>query len=179
MHDPAPRPDRRELHCLPCRSASPGQIGTNSTASTLKRLSHAQVAPRVPAIEDAWPLRLGQIGANCTVCPEGAHCHGRSLPPVTKAGYWTDWESEDKAFWEDAISPQFYKCDSRNVREVCLGYPLLDSQERYEICTFKRNYGVCNDWPLTNYSVPPDPRRSACVFVDCAVYSSARSVCVK
>jgi hypothetical protein len=90
------------------------------------------VAPSTPAIAEPWPVRLRQVGANCTECPPGAFCHGRHLPPVAKSGYWTDWRSDNKEFWDDVVSPKFYPCDARNVREVCLGYPLLDIQERSE-----------------------------------------------
>jgi len=117
------------------------------------------VAPGVPAIDKPWPSRLDQISSNCTPCPEGAFCYGRNLYPVSKIGYWTDSSEAKNGFWPNYVSPKFYKCTARNIREVCLGYPLFDQQEQIEICKHRKHYRACSRWPIFNYTILPDPAR--------------------
>eukprot|EP00960_Hanusia_phi_P027069 746625-Hanusia_phi.AAC.1 len=119
------------------------------------------VAPSVLAIQNPWPVQLQLFGSNCSACPDGSFCHGLDLSPVTRTAYWTDWSSPDKVFWPDHLTPQFYKCNYKNIREVCLGYPLLDTQEQLQICHFRKNYAFCPNWPsLSNVSyTKKDPAR--------------------
>jgi len=124
------------------------------------------VTPTVDIIKEPWPERLQLISSNCSACPDGSFCHGADLPPVAKIGYWTDWETEDKKFWENHVDSKFFKCDANNLREVCLGYPALDIQEQNEICQIRVNWGYCDDWPRNNYTVQPDAARCKAGYED-------------
>ena len=119
------------------------------------------VAPEVQAIYKPWPVRLDQVSANCTECPGGGFCYGENLLPVTKIGYWTDWSSSGNGFWPNEISPKFYACTARNIRAVCLGYPLFDQPEQLEVCKYRQNYRACANWPsrYSNYSNVSDLAR--------------------
>lgn len=124
------------------------------------------VTPTVNIIKDPWPERLQLVSSNCSACPEGSFCHGAELPPVTKMGYWTDWETADKKFWENHVDAKFFKCDANNLREVCLGYPALDLQEQNEICSMRVNWGFCDNWPRFNYTKLPDIARCKAGYED-------------
>ena len=76
---------------------------------------------------------------------------------MTLSGHWTSWSEKD--YWDSEIAPRFHVCNARNIREVCLGYPLFDLSERYEICEHRRFYGVCDEWPVENFTRPDDQLR--------------------
>jgi hypothetical protein len=133
---------------------------------SLGKDNNSFVTPTVDIIKEPWPERLQMFASNCSACPDGSFCHGKDLPPVARIGWWTDWESNDKKFWENHVEAKFYRCDANNVREVCLGYPSLDIQEQNEMCSVRTNWGYCDDWPHNNYTVPPDAARCKAGYED-------------
>jgi hypothetical protein len=79
-------------------------------------------------------------GKECKPCPTGAFCHGRTIPPVTRTGFWTspsDWPEESVA--------QFWMCDHKGVRNVCLGFPDIRQLEDVLKCSYRQVDGICDD----------------------------------
>jgi hypothetical protein len=79
-------------------------------------------------------------GKECKPCPTGAFCHGRTMPPVTRTGFWTsssDWPEESVA--------QYWMCDHKGVRNVCLGFPDIRQLEDILKCSYRSVDGVCNE----------------------------------
>ena len=128
--------------------------------------NNSYVTPTVDIIREPWPERLQMFSSNCSACPDGSFCHGADLPPVARIGWWTDWKSDDKEFWENHVDAKFYRCDANNVREVCLGYPAIDIQEQNEMCRLRTNWGYCDDWPHNNYTKLPDASRCKSGYED-------------
>jgi hypothetical protein len=85
-------------------------------------------------------------GKECIPCPTGAFCHGRTMPPVTRTGFWTspsDWPEETVA--------QFWMCDHKGVRNVCLGFPDIRQLEDVLKCSHRSVDGLCDDIGLPVY----------------------------
>ena len=133
------------------------------------------ITPTVNIVKEGpgkWPERLQLVTSNCSMCPEGGFCHGGTLAPVVRIGYWTDWApygtkaASDSHFWENHVDAKFYKCDANNQREVCIGYPALDLQEQNQICKTRVNYGFCDDWPNNNWTEVADVARCKAGYSD-------------
>jgi hypothetical protein len=85
-------------------------------------------------------------GKECKPCPIGAFCHGRTMPPVTRTGFWTsphDWPEETVA--------QFWICDHKGVRNVCLGFPDIRQLEDLLKCSYRLVDGLCGEIGLPIY----------------------------
>jgi hypothetical protein len=79
-------------------------------------------------------------GKACKPCPTGAFCHGRTIPPVTRTGFWTssyDWPEDNVA--------QYWICDHKGVRNVCLGFPDIHHLEDVLKCSHRTVDGLCDD----------------------------------
>jgi hypothetical protein len=137
--------------CKPCgalaHTSGPGSytcrdcpMNTRGIVDASPNLQHCQ------CIFGAYDVK-GRKGAPCHACPPGAYCHGRTLLPVPRTGYWTSQE-----FWSDDVASSdngtqtalalrgqayFAPCSYRYIRGVCLGYPDVDVQEREERCMYR------------------------------------------
>ena len=97
-------------------------------------------------------------GKECKRCPTGAFCHGRTMPPVTRTGFWTspsDWP-------EDTVA-QYWMCDHKGVRNVCLGFPEIRQLEDVLKCAYRPVDGLCDDigLPVFVNMTNQDKRRCA------------------
>jgi hypothetical protein len=85
-------------------------------------------------------------GKECKPCPIGAFCHGRTIPPVTRTGYWTS--SSD---WPEETVAQFWICDHKGARNVCLGFPDIRQLEDVLKCSYRLVDGLCDEIGLPIY----------------------------
>jgi hypothetical protein len=139
--------------CEPCgalaHTAGPGSytcrdcpMNTRGIVDASPNLQHCQ------CIFGSYDIK-GRKGAPCHACPPGAYCHGRTLLPVPRTGYWTSQE-----FWSEDVANSnngtqtvlsqrgqayFAPCSYRYIRGVCLGYPDVDVQEREERCMYRNS----------------------------------------
>eukprot|EP00960_Hanusia_phi_P059738 764272-Hanusia_phi.AAC.8 len=101
---------------------------------------------------------LGRAGHPCLPCPHGAYCHGGTLLPVARTGYWTSQE-----YWtNDRYNPAeglvysgqafFAPCSYNYIRGVCLGYPDVNVQEKEAICLYRNDVVVYGPESLDIYT---------------------------
>jgi hypothetical protein len=128
-------------NCLPC----PNRTVTKSMHSTLIHDCECEGGSYHPA---------ARTGEPCEECPVGMYCQGNVLPPVTKTAFWSEPEMYPAPDTVLAV-----KCNYRNVRGVCIGYPSVQNQTLLQLCLYHPQQGRCGSatWPnLTG--LPSDTR---------------------
>ena len=78
------------------------------------------------------------IDTECSECPHGLYCQGAQLPPVQRTGFWSNTE-----VYPDAVTVIAVRCDYRNVRGVCVGYPEVQNQTLLQFCLYHPQDGWC------------------------------------
>jgi hypothetical protein len=122
-------------------------------------------------------------GKECKPCPTGAFCHGRTMPPVTRTGFWTSFHD-----WPEDTVAQYWICDHKGVRNVCLGFPDIRQLEDILKCSYRSVDGVCDEIGLEIYIniSNQDKRRCAngysgrlCSVCEKGSYKSSSGACEK
>ncbi len=127
-----------ETKSLDCKSC-PKLTASNSKTST--SISECK------CVEGSYEPK-GQVGKECLLCPDGAHCHGNRHPPVTKRHFWTS-----QTEWTSIEEPYFFICDHRGVRNVCQGFPEFNRGELTARCAHRSVPGLCDYFPFIPMSI--------------------------
>jgi hypothetical protein len=97
-------------------------------------------------------------GKECKPCPTGAFCHGRTMPPVTRTGFWTSHLD-----WPEETVTQHWLCDHKGVRNVCLGFPDIRHLEDILKCSYRSVNSVCDEIGLEIYINISNQDKRRCV----------------
>ena len=150
------------LECLKCGSkhwtVTTGAFTCNDCPNNTRTKQQASIGIESCECEYGYYNVHGKSGVDCHPCPPGAYCHGRSLLPVARTGYWTSqgiWtpDVEDMETGVVTLGEAFFApCSFRYLRGVCIGYPDIDVQEQEERCQYRDNKVIQGPTFLDDFS---------------------------
>ena len=170
--------------CLKCGSKhwtlTSGSFTCKDCPKNTRARIHTAVGINSCECEHGYYNVHGKTGVPCLPCPPGAYCHGRSLLPVARTGYWTSrdiWTDDFEDMETGNVTlgvAHFAPCSFRYLRGVCIGYPDIDVQEQEERCQYRDHNVIQGPARLDDFtSEGLDVNISFCTLRDLSVPGEA------